>query len=540
MVASSKKGSPQADSIPGSGGEDYLDKALSWDKRLELARERRAQVEAEAGPTQFVAKRKPWEGDATESDGVGIPAIPEYPDMPPARRAAMLARMKADAAGKGGRPQAHGGEDQDQAKARTDRNEVRDQAKVVRLADRAQGDAQATSDNPFLKDRQADEALEAVSRLLTSPTGSTSTASLARFDPIPPPLAELPRSWVWLVALVCLLAGVMAGILLAVALFLAIGAQVRVPETGSAMTVAADSTGASMSKPTQPALVPLRSSGGTEGATPAADAGTGSAPAAPAAPGVGQPVVRPVTLAATSTRRLPPVPALPGFSLDGVPATPSRTVQPSAPAVVDPIPVDPIIDAAPEMTAPQQPARMTGPGALAVAAVPETMPVLPQSDVPDVSASAPTVAEAPVPVEKIAFVSAEPSRPRAAYTRPALPVTPDPVFACDSCTLTDAVTLGKTVRLRLPSALARNERTHLRDLLRGAGFARVVPAIEPVPVRSSQVRYFRSEDADAARLLASMTRAELFDLSWFAPRPADGTIEVLIAVGGVSGAMPPG
>ena len=71
MVASDKddSGRPNAD-------EDYvgyLDKKLSWNKRLEIARARRAQIIGETGEVRPTPEQKPWESEAESFETVDAP-----------------------------------------------------------------------------------------------------------------------------------------------------------------------------------------------------------------------------------------------------------------------------------------------------------------------------------------------------------------------------------------------------------------------------------------------------------------------------------
>lgn len=506
-----------ADTEPGPEGEAYLDKGLSWDKRLQLAREKRAKLLAENGPTRVTPKLKPWESETEPVDEAPAPVVPEYPDVPAARRAAILARMKADAA----------------------RQDARPAVKVLRLTQPQ--DTGAQKQPPEIRVQEApispDDALAAVNRLLTAPPAADGAAgpsasradavSGARFQSIPGAEAQR-RSWVLVVALACLLGGLIAGLLLAAALFFTIGAQVRGPASkpaalagkapGSTTLEAVPSTGRAMVSPQGP-----------------------PAPDLPALAGAQNPAVSPFAATARAEPPSLPVPPAPDENLARL-----RANAPLTQAAVPPMANPSTSDVPPAFAGFAGQPQSAANAALGSAPDHDVLPRLaevPAHEVtaPEVTALAPALStEAPLPVERIAFVSADTAPARIARTRALVAAKPDAAFACAGCTLTSVTTADKTVRLRLPTALAGNERRLLRDLLTDAGFMRVVPAIERMPVRTSQVRYFRPEDADAARLLADMTRAELFDLSWFAPRPAEGTIEVLIAVDGVSGALPPG
>lgn len=305
-----------ANSDPGPEGEDYLDKGLSWDKRLELARARRAQVEAENGPTRLVPKLKPWE-ESTDRPAPIQPDQPlaEYPDIPPERQAAILARMRGDAGardpsdapakGRGAAAGAAPGDRQrpgetapaQEARAPADPldavrpagqakrlpGETGERAKRrVRPAEKAgrgaqggegqpvpeavpveapppQGRRHVETTSPKLPDTRRrtarppsvprpevarelsqepeygpapedSAAVAALNRLLVAPPDGDDPRRVygARFASIPPAEPKR-RKLVWVVALACLLAGLLSGVLLAIALFFSIGSEVRAP-----------------------------------------------------------------------------------------------------------------------------------------------------------------------------------------------------------------------------------------------------------------------------------------------------------------------
>lgn len=211
MVSSNKRRPRAADDDAASRGEAYLDKGLSWDKRLELARAQRARIEAATGPTRVTPRNKPWEEEAPEAarpvaDRPADPdPVPEYPDIPPARQAAIAARLKAEARREAVEP--------------ADENSDEPVRKSPPVLPAGAGARRMTRQPSVLAaERPArDTTAEAVDRLL-SPTGAARPAEHPRFEEIRPAAAPRKRA-VWVLATACILGGLALGIALALAVF---------------------------------------------------------------------------------------------------------------------------------------------------------------------------------------------------------------------------------------------------------------------------------------------------------------------------------
>lgn len=210
MVSSNKRRSRLAEDDAASKREAYLDKGLSWDKRLELARAQRAQIEAATGPARITPRHKPWEEEAPEANRPAAERradpVPDYPDIPPARQAAIAARQKAEAEREAAAEQLRDGETDERSR------------KSPPILPAGAGARRAQGRPSVLGERPArDTTAEAVDRLL-SPTGEARPAEDARFEEIRP--AAVPRKRaVWILAAACILGGLALGITLALAVF---------------------------------------------------------------------------------------------------------------------------------------------------------------------------------------------------------------------------------------------------------------------------------------------------------------------------------
>ncbi|MCB1343033.1 MAG: hypothetical protein KDK24_18585 [Pseudooceanicola sp.] len=621
-----------ADSGSGPKRDGFLDKGLSWDKRLELARAERARIEAEQGSAQITPKLKPWEVDAEAEDDADPAPVQGYPGLPRERRAAVARRMRAaeeTAADKSARtaPDARDGqaavepgpgqEETPQRLAYEDQPPPPPARSVRAITRPLVLPGLAPPDEPEL-----DGAALAVNRLLAAPPVDRKSALYgARFDPIPERTTQR-RGVLWLVVVVCILGGLLAGVLIAVGLFFALASDARTPSPQRLLALVSGNpasaalaerpeggAAAHVTIPRQPDVAEITRAEWTSASVGRQPVSAGMMPAHAGVARTGPMTALPA-LHAVPVAESPPVPPQPGLApvraLAG--ATLGGPFAKDAPSVpTASVPTEVVADLAvlaapPASTPPGVPGVETRPphdtvqvrlAALstdafagpppplaleAMIAGPRLAPLAPSGSgwqvaafdapperretiraaVPDAElavsvddlvppaglSSVVALVEpiAPTSVLRAGSVGTAAFAPAPAPSVPGHlgPVAPDRALACAACQPTATVAENRTVRLRLPEASNVRDRRAVGALLEEAGFDRVLPAIQALPVSASQVRYFRPEDAEAARLLADLVRADLFDLSWFSPLPPEGTIEVLIASGGLTGTLPPG
>lgn len=144
---------------------------------------------------------------------------------------------------------------------------------------------------------------------------------------------------------------------------------------------------------------------------------------------------------------------------------------------------------------------------------------------PRVSGTAPVLGQAPALLDAPAVAAATSSLPELALpARPALPALMEPFVcaACDSAVLAfDGVNFAvqtadpvSVTTQRLIAALAAYD----VDLRASA-----------IAFPSSEVRYYRAQDADAARILAAQYDANLVDLTWIGSQNETAQIDIILA-----------
>ncbi|MBL3703274.1 hypothetical protein GI582_11295 [Sulfitobacter sp. BDSS02] len=97
-----RKNDRPEDEVPSSDSKSYMDRKLSWNARLELARQSREQVLNKAEGQSVLPDRKPWETASTKSDELDDieNATPEDAQrIARENRAEFLARMAAEREG---------------------------------------------------------------------------------------------------------------------------------------------------------------------------------------------------------------------------------------------------------------------------------------------------------------------------------------------------------------------------------------------------------------------------------------------------------
>lgn len=97
-----RKNDRPEDEVPSSDSKSYMDRKLSWNARLELARQSREQVLNKSEGQSVLPDRKPWETASTESDELDDieNATPEDAQrIARENRAEFLARMAAEREG---------------------------------------------------------------------------------------------------------------------------------------------------------------------------------------------------------------------------------------------------------------------------------------------------------------------------------------------------------------------------------------------------------------------------------------------------------
>ena len=116
-------------------------------------------------------------------------------------------------------------------------------------------------------------------------------------------------------------------------------------------------------------------------------------------------------------------------------------------------------------------------------------------------------------------------------TAPALarPVTEANPFVCRSCAPLAPSLDGIGIALFETEGLAPNDLNTLQERLLGMGAAQVQRTETGITVARSQVRFYRTQDAATAALLAATLGAVAVDVSWAAPQTVAASFDLLIA-----------
>ena len=101
----------------------------------------------------------------------------------------------------------------------------------------------------------------------------------------------------------------------------------------------------------------------------------------------------------------------------------------------------------------------------------------------------------------------------------------DDAFVCQSCA--PAFPQFNQVRFAIQVTDATAER--VQNLMRDLGQYERDLITSAIPIVDNQVRFYRAEDAQAARVLASRLDADLVDLTWFAPGSDIAKIDILLS-----------
>ena len=88
---------------------------------------------------------------------------------------------------------------------------------------------------------------------------------------------------------------------------------------------------------------------------------------------------------------------------------------------------------------------------------------------------------------------------------------------------------GLSVHVLAPQGVADDSLAAVSRSLRDAGYKLVESARVPFSVKERQVRFYHSEDAEAARALATTLGASARDFTTFDPLPPAGIVEVWLA-----------
>jgi hypothetical protein len=216
---------------------------------------------------------------------------------------------------------------------------------------------------------------------------------------------------------------------------------------------------------------------------------------------------RAVVAVATPALALPPaeVPA----TVAATPPAPFAPVAPVGEAAV--LPAAPIADAAVDALLPVAVAAVARPEGAGGLPAPEAGPA------PVVDAAPP----APLPAAPVA------AEPEAVVAEPEVAVAapePEPEPAPESAPPPRAETV--LVSILAPRDTAPGRIAEAAGTVDGLGYASRAPAEVGVTIRQTQVRYYHPEDAAAAELVASAVGGLARDFTDFRPQPPEGTVEV--------------
>lgn len=144
---------------------------------------------------------------------------------------------------------------------------------------------------------------------------------------------------------------------------------------------------------------------------------------------------------------------------------------------------------------------------------------------PQVSKTAPTLGQSPEVLAAPAVVAATYSTPvTMSPLRPAQPVALDP-FVCVNCDSAIPAFDGARFAVQTSDVNATTTVQLLAALAAYDVDLRTTAILFP----SSEVRYYRTEDAEPARALAGRYDANLVDLTWIASRPDIPRIDIILA-----------